>query len=161
MPKNNGIDINRFTLNEEILCITSLNAYDKLYTRICVPPELVKAFLHKAHTNTGHGGIRRMNEHLKTFAWWRFMGRDTKFYCENCQICIKNKFYLAPKTPILEHPVVKTVWSRVHIDLIGPLPVSNKGFKYIFTVIDAFSRFALTIPLRDKKNAHGCQVVCY
>ena len=70
VPKNLGIDISRFTLNEEILCISSLNAYDKLYTRICIPPNLVQNTLKKAHINTGHGGIRRMTEHLKKFAWW-------------------------------------------------------------------------------------------
>ena len=93
VPKNLGIDINRFMLHEEILCISSLNAYDKLYTRICVPPSLVTNILNRAHLSTGHGGIRRMTEHLKTFAWWRFLSKDIKRYCENCQICKQNKGY--------------------------------------------------------------------
>ena len=59
--------------------------------------------------------------------------------------------YFLPKIPILEHPEVTTVWSRVHMDLVGPLPESKKGHKYILTVIDSFSRFALTVPLPDKK----------
>ena len=37
------------------------------------------------------------------------------------------------------------------MDLIGPLPESKKGNKYILTVIDSFSRFALSVPLPDKK----------
>ena len=48
VPKNLGIDISRFTLNEEILCISSLNAYGKLYTRICIPPNSVQNTLKKA-----------------------------------------------------------------------------------------------------------------
>ena len=150
-PKNLGIDISRFTINEEILCISSLNAYDKLYTRIAIPPALVQTTLNKAHIATGHGGLRKMTEHLKTFSWWRFLCRDTKLYCENCQICKQNKVYFSPKIPILEHPEVTTVWSRVHIDLIGPLPESKNKSKYILTVIDSFSRFALTSSLPDKK----------
>ena len=56
-------------LNEELLCISSLNAYGKLYTRICIPPDLVQNTLKNAHITTEHGGIKRMTEHLKTFAW--------------------------------------------------------------------------------------------
>ena len=37
------------------------------------------------------------------------------------------------------------------MDLIGPLPESRKGNKYILTVIDSFSRFTLSVPLPDKK----------
>ena len=37
------------------------------------------------------------------------------------------------------------------MDLIGPLPESKKKNKYILTVIDAFSRFALCAPIPDKK----------
>ena len=78
VPKIFGINNNGFNLNEEILCINSVNACDKLYTRICIPPALVQNTLQKAHLFTGHGGIRRMTEHLKPFAWWRFLSRDTK-----------------------------------------------------------------------------------
>ena len=109
VPKNLGIDISRFMLNEELLCISGLNACSKLYARICIPPDLVQDTLKKAHITTGHGGIRRMTEHLKTFAWWRFLARDTKQYCENCQICKQNKVYFSSKIPILEHPEVTTV----------------------------------------------------
>ena len=37
------------------------------------------------------------------------------------------------------------------MDLIGPLPKSNKGNQYILTVIDAFSRFARCVAIKDKK----------
>ena len=37
------------------------------------------------------------------------------------------------------------------MDLIGPLPESRKGNKYILTVIDSFSRFVRVVALPDKK----------
>ena len=46
---------------------------------------------------------------------------------------------------------MSAVWSKVHIDLIGPLPESKKKNKYILTVIDAFSRFAFAVAIPDKK----------
>ena len=60
LPKNTGLDINRFIINEELLCISSANAYGKVFNRICIPPGLIKDTLAKAHIATGHGGVKRM-----------------------------------------------------------------------------------------------------
>ena len=45
-------------LNEELLCVSSLNAYGKLYNRICIPPDLVNDILEKAHITSGHGLLK-------------------------------------------------------------------------------------------------------
>ena len=39
---------------------------------------------------------------------------------------------------------------QIGIDLIGPLPVTPSGKKYILTVIDYFSKWAEAFPLPDK-----------
>ena len=94
-----------------------------------------------------------MLEHIKRFAWWRYIKADIDRFCKNCSVCLQNKIYFEPKVPILEHPLAQNVWSRAHMDLVGPLPVSKKGNKYILTVVCAFSRFALTVAIPDKKMA--------
>ena len=43
-----------------------------------IPPNLVNEILEKAHISTGHGGIKRVTEHIKTFAWWRTLLKDIK-----------------------------------------------------------------------------------
>ena len=79
------------------------------------------------------------------------MLKDVKLFCNLCEICKKNKSYNAPQVPILKHPEVSAVFDRLHIDLIGPLPCSQKKNQYILTAVDAFSRFARCVPIRDKK----------
>ena len=37
------------------------------------------------------------------------------------------------------------------IDLIGPLPTTVKGFKYIVTLVDYFSKWPEAAPLVDKR----------
>jgi transposase InsO family protein len=39
---------------------------------------------------------------------------------------------------------------RLHIDLTGPHPVSRQGHVYIFTAIDAYTRYLVAVPLRNK-----------
>ena len=151
VPRQLGIDVGRFMLINDILCINSVNAYNKIYNRIAVPPSLVYSFLRISHLITGHGGVTKITEDLKRYAWWRCMSQDAIRFARNCQICRLNKSYNMPKVPILQHPEVKGVWDKLHLDLLGPLPKSDRGNVYILTCVDAFSRFAIALPLLDKR----------
>ena len=47
-------------------------------------------------------------------------------------------------------PIISEPFSRVGIDLIGPMiPVSNKGHKYVLTLIDYATRFPEAVPLKN------------
>ena len=71
-------------------------------------------------------------------------------YCKNCKVCKLNKNYAEKEIPILEHPKVSKVFERLHLDLIGPLELTNSGNKYIMTVIDSFSRFGISTAIPNK-----------
>ena len=36
------------------------------------------------------------------------------------------------------------------MDLVGPMGVSDRGNQYIMTIIDVFTRFLITVPLKSK-----------
>jgi len=46
---------------------------------------------------------------------------------------------------------INDIWSA-DLVFMDKLSKWNKGFKYILTVIDVFSKFAWAIPLKDKKR---------
>ena len=49
------------------------------------------------------------------------------------------------------HPIpVSDVWKQIGIDLIGPLPETESGNKYIITATDYFSKWPEAAPLQDK-----------
>ena len=41
-------------------------------------------------------------------------------------------------------------WKQVGVDLIGPMPVTARGYKYIITLTDYFTKWAEAAPLPDK-----------
>jgi hypothetical protein len=42
-------------------------------------------------------------------------------------------------------------WERVGIDITGPHPKSSKGYIYILTIIDYFSKWADAFPIRNQE----------
>ena len=42
------------------------------------------------------------------------------------------------------------VWSKLYLDLIGPLPCTEEGHKYILTCQDNLSQYLITQPLRNQ-----------
>ena len=47
-------------------------------------------------------------------------------------------------------PVQPKLWQQVGMDLIGPLPLTPRGNKYIVTLTDYFTKWAEAAPLPNK-----------
>ncbi|KAK3740429.1 hypothetical protein QZH41_004602 [Actinostola sp. cb2023] len=70
------------------------------------------------------------------------MSKDVNKFCKSCDICQrtipKGK---VSKVPLGEMPIIEESFYRIAVDLIGPLaPVSERGHRYILTVVDYATR---------------------
>lgn len=45
-------------------------------------------------------------------------------------------------------PTIEEPWQRVAIDIVGPLPRTANGYRYILTIMDFASRYPEAVPLR-------------
>ena len=70
----------------------------------------------------------------------------------SCLACIKGKSITKSITSGSHLPSTRELFGRLHMDLIGPLPVSTEGFTYSFIIIDDASRYTWLIPLRSKSE---------
>ncbi len=50
-------------------------------------------------------------------------------------------------------PIPSRRFSHVHVDLVGPLPVSEDGFTYIMTMVDRTSRWLEAVPIKEMSAA--------
>lgn len=50
---------------------------------------------------------------------------------------------------MVSRPYVSRPWELISADLVGPLPKSSQGHRFILVVCDYFSKFPIFIPLRN------------
>ncbi|KAL5517173.1 hypothetical protein EMCRGX_G002666 [Ephydatia muelleri] len=97
---------------------------------------------HSAELGGGHFGRDKTLLKISERFYWIGMVNDVKEYCKTCEKCQKanRKFdkFSAELHPI---PVKDEVWHTIGVDLIGPLPETQKGNKYIMTVSCLFSKW--------------------
>ncbi|GFV67245.1 gypsy retrotransposon integrase-like protein 1 [Trichonephila clavipes] len=82
------------------------------------------------------------------------MYKDTKNFVRSCTICLsrKNAFKIppAPRKPVEQR---QEPGETCHIDIFGPLKTTPKGNSYVFSMIDAFTKYIHIVPLPDIKSS--------
>ena len=72
---------------------------------------------------------------------WTTMEADVQAYVQSCPRCQKAKFSGFRTHGLLRQMTAQGPLHILQADFIGPLLVCTKGFKYIFVLMDKFSRF--------------------
>ena len=119
-----------------------------------VPPKSVQNMLIKwAHTGMtgGHLGIKRTQHQLQLRAYWPEWAEDVARFCRQCPECATYHRGQPKKQGELQKFPVGEPFERLAIDLTGPHPTSRSGHVYILTVIDLFTKWGESIPLRNKE----------
>ena len=78
-------------------------------------------------------------------ATWRILQR---FHCKRCPECQKASQKRVHRAPLIPLPVMEAPFQRMAMDIVGPLPRSRSGNKYILVICDYATRYPEAIPLR-------------
>ena len=119
-------------------------------TRICLPPEHVKAILKYTHENMltgGHNSANAMAEEIKRRFYWSGYHQDIKDYVDECH-CKFAKRIPDRKVGKMVTFEAKEINETVAIDHIGPIVPAPKGYRYITTYYDKFSGYTKSIPAK-------------
>ena len=126
-----------------------------LRLQVIIPSSMRQLFLRHLHETDGnvataHLGVKKTLAHVSQRAYWVNWRSDTERFCRRCVVCQSVQHGTAPRHGELQSYEANGVGDRLHVDLTGPQPPSRQGAVYILTAIDAFSRFLICVPLKNK-----------
>lgn len=125
----------------------------RLWT-VCVPTEQRMEVLLEHHDNHSHQGLWKVYRRIKQQYYWPGMHETIYQYIRKCDLCKRTKpSNESTKTPHGQYRDPEIPGRQLSIDLTGPFVMSKKRNRFLFVVLDCFSRFAFAKPLREATSA--------
>ena len=99
----------------------------------------------------GHRGMNLTLRAIKAKYSWPNMRKDVENYVKQCRSCQVNKI-LGPrvKAPMEITSTAAHPFDKCYLDIVGPLPTSTTGNKYILTFQDDLSKYVVATPIRQQ-----------
>jgi len=117
--------------------------------RVVIPATLIHTVLANYHELpfTAHQGVSRTVGFISRKYWWETLRDDVSPFIKRCDACAKRKTGRRLTAPLGEALAAREFLDVVSLDVVGPLPVTEKGSKYLLTFIDHITRFCDAIPI--------------
>ena len=123
-------------------------------SRIVVPEGRRESLLKLAHSGvaSGHFGVKKTYAKLASHFTWPKMYVQVKEMVKTCPGCQRAAKNLNARAPLQPLPCIGEPFRLVAMDIVGPIPRSASGYKYLLTLMDLYSKYPEAIPLKKIDN---------
>lgn len=111
-------------------------------------PEAFRQTAFKSVHDLSHPGIRASRRMVGQKFVWPGMNRDVGIWAKTCIQCQRSKVQRHTVSPLQEFPPCGR-FEHIHVDLVGPLPISSQGYRYCVTIIDRCTKWPEAFPVAD------------
>lgn len=122
--------------------------------RVVIPSTLVHTVLACYHELqfTAHQDVSRNLKFLNQKFWWGTMRNDVSEHIRRCGACAKRKTGHRMTAPLGKVLVTREFLDVVSSGIVGHLPISERGNKYLLIFVDHFTRFCEAIPITRQET---------
>jgi RNase H-like domain found in reverse transcriptase/Reverse transcriptase (RNA-dependent DNA polymerase)/Integrase zinc binding domain/Chromo (CHRromatin Organisation MOdifier) domain/Integrase core domain len=127
-----------------------------------VPSSLVPRLLYLEHypAASGHPGAHRMFQTIRRTFFWPKMVEDVYETVRQCDACARNRISERKHTNKLQLFPAKGPLESVAMDILGPLPRTKHGNRFLLVISDRFSKVTKTVPLRTVTALSVARAFC-
>ena len=118
-----------------------------------VPHGLRTVVLGLAHDNTlaGHFGMKKTLERVRRSFYWPGMRQEIEDYIRSCFACNRSKHLRQRYRAPLQESTTGSPMEKVHIDIMGPLPRTERNNTYVVVMVDQFTKWIEVAAVPDQK----------
>ncbi|XP_043207943.1 uncharacterized protein LOC122373698 [Amphibalanus amphitrite] len=124
---------------------------DAIGTETCkplLPARLAKTAVADAHA--GHLKLTKTLAKLREKYHFKHMHAQCTKYIAGCQACQEKDRGRKIKAPLGMLPKPWGAWHTIAVDVLGPLPQTRAGNKYVIIVTDYLTRYVLALAVKDQ-----------
>ena len=96
---------------------------------------------------SGHLGIKKTLGKIRQKYYWPGLQNDVKNYINGCETCAKRKGPNQTKKAPMQVTRSGYPMERIAVDILGELPETEQGNKYILVVSDYFTKWTESYPM--------------
>ena len=136
-------------------------AGDSTIWQLLLPKALRSEALYQLHntTTSGHLGISKTLGRVRERYYWIGCRQDVQRWCRACDICAsRNGPQKKKKAPMAQYNVGAPM-ERIAADVLGPLPTSDSGNKYLLIVADYFTKWTEAFPMQHQEATKVAEII--
>ncbi|CAK1595243.1 unnamed protein product [Parnassius mnemosyne] len=121
-------------------------------------PEECRREVFNALHNISHPGVRATRKLITGKFFWPSIQVDVGNWAKQCIQCQKCKLQRHSSSSLASFPPTER-FEHLHVDIVGPLPTSPQGHRYIVTMIDRTTRWPEAIPTDDTSAESVAKII--
>ena len=161
LPGNSSDDRNissiadQYTLQDNVLyhLYSPSTPYRRQETRcqLVVSRSCIDHVLMSMHDDifSGHLGITKTYDKIRQRYHWEGMYKDVTHWISSCKDCASKKSPKRSMTAPMQSIPVEGPFDRVCVDVLGPLPTSDLGNRYVVVFTDSLTKWPEAFAIRN------------
>jgi transposase InsO family protein len=130
-------------VSDNVLYLKGYNHVGVQISRLVTPSEIRDVIFKNLHASRtgGHLGRDRMIEAIRRRFYWYKQNEDIKLWCEQCDMCARGKPGPGLGKSSLKQFQASAPMQVVAVDIVGPLPITDKNNEYIIVFGDYYTKW--------------------